>query len=119
MSGGGVPGGVRTGFDPETTKAPGPREGHGRGWEPDGLKLPRQPWPVPDQAAGLAAAAFWRNWRRERLREARALGMTPALAALARAEETARRAVLASSVLPAAARATYFFSSVLRRDFTD
>lgn len=84
-----------------------------------GLKLPRQPWPVPDQAAGLAAAAFWRNWRRERLREARALGMTPALAALARAEETARRAVLASSVLPAAARATYFFSSVLRRDFTD
>ena len=49
--------------------------------------------------------------RRDFLRDAMDLWMTPDFAALSKAELTAFKVALASSFFPAARRATYFFSN--------
>jgi len=54
---------------------------------------------------------FRRALRRDFLREAMDLWMTPFFAALSKAEVTARSEALASSFLPVASMATYFFSN--------
>ncbi len=58
-----------------------------------------------------APIAFRRAERRDFLREAIDLWMTPDFAALSKAELTARNEAVASSFFPEASRATYFFSN--------
>lgn len=56
-------------------------------------------------------AVFNRALRRDFLRLASDLWMTPLLAALSKAELTARKEAAASSFFPEASKATYFFSN--------